>query len=551
MLLPFSVDRLRLLEVAVFLGVAYFFLHFSRINDDTSGLIVDAGTIELPEERRALIREAFRYGWEGYLTNAFPHDTLSPLSNTHTDDRSGWGATAVDALTAAILMEIPEAVGTSLNYIPRINWNIVSYEGMAIFGSTIRYMGAMLSAYDLLTTTHKHLVSEESTAKVEALLTQSQALADALSPSFGTVRGINSNFLNWTSGAVTWNGFNDITAISGLVLEWTRLSDMTGNREYADLVARSMEPILDPEPQHPSIYPGLYPKRLDLDTGVFNVNDTGGWSHAGGGLYEMFLKLSIYDLERFGSYRTKWIEAADSTMKNLASHPRHRPDLTFLADFQENVLLYQQDSSGMFAAASFILGGTVTGKKRFINFGLQLVNTYVEIYDATRTGIGPESIGWVPVTCDTGEETREEVCQVPDSFGDQEDSGFVERAGYYITNPNYLLRPEVLESLYYAYRATKDEAYRDLSWKIVNNIIKWCKAGSAFAELEDVNAKIKIGSSKGRRDWMSSYVLTEVFMYAYIIHLDDAPWQLRSDGNMEWIFSTQAHPLKVKKTQEQ
>jgi mannosyl-oligosaccharide alpha-1,2-mannosidase len=73
---------------------------------------------------------------------------------------------------------------------------------------------------------------------------------------------------------------------------------------------------------------------------------------------------------------------------------------------------------------------------------------------------------------------------------------------------------------YYAYRATGDAKYRDMSWKIFQNIVKWTKAGSAYAELDNVNARMKVGSTDGRRDRMNSYMLTEVFMYAYIIHLD-------------------------------
>lgn len=39
---------------------------------------------------------------------------------------------------------------------------------------------------------------------------------------------------------------------------------------------------------------------------------------------------------------------------------------------------------------------------------------------------------------------------------------FYERAGFYITSSDYILRPEVLESFYYAYRATGDRKYRDV-----------------------------------------------------------------------------------------
>ena len=410
----------------------------------------------------------------------------------------------------------------SLDHIATIDWHTFSHAGLAIFGSTIRYLGAMLSAYDLLREggPHQDLLDAKSSYKLEKMLKQAQGLADMLSPSFGTPKGINTNYFNATDGTITYKGINDITAISGLVLEWTRLSDLTGNSTYSELAVKSMEPLLNPVPKAPSPFPGLLPKHINCSTGVFDTTDIGGWSHAGGGMYEMLLKLSIYDPARFGSYREKWIEAADSTIKHLASHPRGHANLTFLADFNGTELIYQQDHSGMFAAASFILGGMVTGEKRFLDFGLEVVNTYVKIYGATLTGIGPERFGWIPSTCDTGEETRAEVCSVPRAYKDQQASGFIKRAGYWAMDTQYILRPEVLESLYYAYRATKDERYRDMSWRIVGNVIKWTKAGSGYAALGNVNKKMVVGGVDGRLDHMNSFMLTEVFMYAYIIHLD-------------------------------
>ncbi|KAH7113246.1 alpha-1,2-mannosidase [Dendryphion nanum] len=494
-----------------------------------------------PEDRAEFIRDAFISGWEAYKKHAFPHDTLRPLTNGYYDDRNGWGCTAVDALTAAILLDVPDAVDTALTHISKIDWQQVLWPDIATFGATIRYMGAMLSAWELLTSTHSHLINDNSIPQLDNLLDQAGNLADVLASSFGSTRGINTNHINATTGEISKSDSVDITILSGLVLEWTRLSDLTGDTRYERLVLQSLEPILDPKPDFPSPFLGLFPKHLNIETGVFNTSDVGGWSHGGGGLYEMLLKLSLYDLVRFGSYRDKWILAAESTINHLASHPKGRPDLTFLADFNKTELIYQQDHSGMFAAASFILGGTVTGEKRYLDFGLDLVDTYVKMYSSSITGIGPESVGWVPSTCETGEETREEVCKAP-----AEKAEYMKRAGFWPIDPAYHLRPEVLESLYYAYRATGDEKYREASWQIIRNVIKWCKAGSAFAGLPDVNGKTN-ARNDATFDLMHSYMLTETLLYAYIIHLDDAPWQLRADGKHSWVFSTQAHPLRVRR----
>lgn len=34
------------------------------------------------------VKQAFEISWDGYYKNAFPHDTLHPVSNGYADDRS-------------------------------------------------------------------------------------------------------------------------------------------------------------------------------------------------------------------------------------------------------------------------------------------------------------------------------------------------------------------------------------------------------------------------------------------------------------------------------
>jgi mannosyl-oligosaccharide alpha-1,2-mannosidase len=48
----------------------------------------------------------------------------------------------------------------------------------------------------------------------------------------------------------------------------------------------------------------------------------------------------VYDSSRFSQYRDSWIQAADSSIAHLVSHPSSRPDLTFLAAFNGQDLQY-------------------------------------------------------------------------------------------------------------------------------------------------------------------------------------------------------------------
>ena len=64
--------------------------------------------------------------------------------------RNGWGASAVDALTTALVMQQKDVVNQIIEYIPTIDFTKTSSE-VSLFETTIRYLGGMVSGYDFLT----------------------------------------------------------------------------------------------------------------------------------------------------------------------------------------------------------------------------------------------------------------------------------------------------------------------------------------------------------------------------------------------------------------
>ncbi|KAH0262348.1 hypothetical protein KCU71_g20600, partial [Aureobasidium melanogenum] len=108
-------------------------------------------TLTVPQKRAQAVKEAFEFAWYGYHTYAFPNDELLPVTDSFSNTRNGWGATAVDALSTAILMESQDVVTTIVDYIPTIDFNVSkSNAPVSLFETTIRYLGGILSAVDLL-----------------------------------------------------------------------------------------------------------------------------------------------------------------------------------------------------------------------------------------------------------------------------------------------------------------------------------------------------------------------------------------------------------------
>jgi mannosyl-oligosaccharide alpha-1,2-mannosidase len=353
---------------------------------------------------------------------------------------------------------------------------------------------------------------------VGSLLNQAQHLADNLMFAFDTPSGIPNNnlYLN-PSRQDTGTTDNGIAQIGTLVLEYTHLSDLTGNTTYAELSQKGESYYLNPHPQLGEPFPGLTGTNINLTTGLFE-DGNGGWTGGTDSAYEYLIKMYVYDSSRFSEYKDRWVLAADSSITYLNSHPTTRPDITFVSYYentttiaysQHRKLLYVTERTlltktvACFAGGNFILGGLTLNEQKYIDFGLALVDGCHATYNSTVTGLGPEAFRWVQ----TGNTTVQRA--VP---ADQ--AAFYATSGFWLDSPGYILRPEVIESYYYAYRATGDQMYRDWAWDAFVAINATCRTGSGFSGINDVN----VAGGGGFDDFQESFFFAEVMKYSYLIH---------------------------------
>ncbi|ORY61367.1 glycoside hydrolase family 47 protein [Pseudomassariella vexata] len=485
-------------------------------------------------ERAAAVMEAFDRAWDGYYQYAFPNDSLKPISKSFENDRNGWGASAIDALSTALIMGDKKVIDQIVDYIPTINFNKTNDDSVpvSLFETTIRYLGGLLSAHDLLSGPLNNYVGSEE--KLAAILDQAEHLAENLKVAFNTKSGIPINDVLFGPPRVTDEKTNGLATIGTLILEWTRLSDKTGNKEYAELAQRAESQLLLPQPRAlAEPYPGLLGTNVDVETGEF-VDSVGGWNGGTDSFYEYLIKIYIYDTSRFTKHKNRWVDAIDSSIKYLASHPTSRPDLTFLAAYQgNNNLTFRSGHLACFDGGNFILGGLVLDRQDYVNFGLALVDSCHETYATTATGIGPEGFAW--------QDNKVGFNATNNPGPPAEQSDFYADAGYWITSSYYILRPEVIESIYYAYRATGDSKYQDWAWEAFKAINETCSVGAGFSEIENVNVK----GGGNFTDFQDSFWFAEVLKYSYLIQAEEAPWQISADHDNEWVFNTEAHPMKV------
>ncbi|KAL0259795.1 hypothetical protein SLS55_005535 [Diplodia seriata] len=483
-------------------------------------------------ERAAQIKDAFTTAWEGYYTYAFPNDELRPLNRTN-----GWGLTLVDALSTASLMGLQSVVDRSLEFIPTIDYTHDSTnEVCSLFETNIRHIAGLLSAHDLLTGPLAHLVKNETQAA--ALLPQARLLADTLKFGFDTPTGIPANGLYVNNGSTDGATDNNIAQVGTLVLEWTRLSDLTGDPQYGELAQTAEDFLLNPRGAFGQPFPGLIGGEINITTGRF-TSEQGGWIGGVDSFYEYLIKMFVYDPTRFEFYKDRWVTAVESSIKYLESHPTSRPDLTFLAFHNGSRIVGYSEHLACFDGGSFILGGLVLQEQRYVDFGLKLVDGCEAIYNQTLTGLGPDVFRWDPAATNS---TNQTISRTPIPANQ---TSFYQRAGFWIEDGGYGIGPEALESFYYAYRATGDRRYQDYIWHAFQNLREYAGIGTVgFSTLEDVNAP----AGGGFGNYQPSFFLAETLKYAYLAHAPAAAVHVgagQTADAQEWVFNTEAHPMRV------
>ncbi len=121
------------------------------------------------------------------------------------------------------------------------------------------------------------------------------------------------------------------------------------------------------------------------------------------------------------------------------------------------------------------------------------------MHSRSSTGIGPESFAYASSDgAYTGTNNEVPATQMP----------FYLQNGYYITDANYVQRPEVLESNFYAWRVTGDPKYLDRARSAVKSFATYLNVSTGFAGIEDVN-----DPNTAKIDETESFWFAEVLKY--------------------------------------
>ncbi|KKP00822.1 hypothetical protein THAR02_07077 [Trichoderma harzianum] len=471
--------------------------------------------------RKQAVKNAFIKSWEAYKTHAWGKDQLQPLSGGGKDTFSGWMAQVVDALDTLWIMDLKEDFYLAVKEVAVIDWATTHDNNVInLFEVTIRYLGGLLAAYDL---------SQEPVLRAKAI-----ELGDALYATFDTPNRLPSHWLDYSkakNGQQTADDSMSGAAGGTLCMEFTRLSQITGDPKYYDATERIKQFYY--RFQNETSLPGLWPVTMNFrDEQLIETRYTIG---AGAdSMYEYLVKMPVLLGGLDPQYPEMAIKALDTARDYLLYRPMTPKDENILmagnalVDHGNVQRIYEMQHLTCFAGGMYAMAGKLFKRDDYVDLGSRLSSGCVWAYDSFASGIMPEAADLVGCKKLDGPCPYDETF-LPLSNDPRLPPGFVN-----VKAKHYLLRPEAIESVFYMYRITGDQVWRDTAWRLWENIVRETEVDLAFAIVEDVTV------SKGTNgDVMETFWLAETLKYFYLIFDDEGVIDLD-----EWVFNTEAHPFK-------
>ncbi|KAI8461180.1 glycoside hydrolase [Phakopsora pachyrhizi] len=170
------------------------------------------------------------------------------------------------------------------------------------------------------------------------------------------------------------------------------------------------------------------------------------------------------------------------------------------------------------------------------------VETCADSYSSSRSSVGSEIFGFVDKI------TRKVSLANEIDLNQYDKTGFFHLGGY-------ILRPEVIESMFYAYRITGDSKWQELAWKAFLAIKSCCEVSESTGLFSTLRVADRVPTrnfqksrellnSETRRgeygNKIESFWWAETLKYLYLIFSD--PWTVSLD---EFVFTTEGHPIRI------
>ncbi|TGO34316.1 hypothetical protein BHYA_0203g00210 [Botrytis hyacinthi] len=477
----------------------------------------------ITKKRREAVREAFIRSWKSYKSHAWLHDELLPVSGGFKDPFGGWAANLVDCLDTLWIMDLKEEFYEAAAVAVQLDWSNTTESGINLFETTIRHLGGLLGAYDL--------------SKEPTLLEKAVELGNMLYMAFDTPNrtpGFWLTFEDVKAGRQLAGTHDPSSGPTSLSLEFTRLSQLTGDDKYYDAIER-MRQFLE-RTQEQSLLPGMWPTMVNFREGTVRGDNSFSLGALADSLYEYLPKMVILLSGRKGSasYEKMYRRAMDVVIE----HVLFRPMLPGKEDFlfagttfvhEDGIhLVPEMQHLTCFIGGMFALGGKIFGIDDHIVIGDRIARGCGWVYQSFPTGVMPEI--YALIECPTLEQ-----CNWDNEKWKREGDQSLTHGFRHARDPRYLLRPEAIESIFIMYRLQGKEDLRETAWNMFEGIMRSTQTPLANSAISNVT----VSGETEKEDSMESFWMAETLKYFYLIF--SSPDTISLD---EYVFTTEAHPFR-------
>ena len=490
--------------------------------DEEGGPLDGGGSSEMSSEQRAeaqaaMVKEAMRDAFGAYERYAWGKDELKPVSKSFHNwgtsrggpqSLKGMALTAVDSLSTLWLMGLTEEFHKAMTLVTEE----VDYSqdmSASVFEYTIRVVGGLLSAYEL------------SGEQFPRLLATARRVMDKLLVAYNTPSGLPVQTVNLRSlehyGPDWAHGAAILSELGTVQLELRTLSYHTKDPIY-DIKATHITDLMEARCAH---FGGLCPLFFNV-TDAVPANRIFSYGSNSDSYYEYLLKQYILTGRTEERYKRLALEALDEGIAKLLSHSSANGYAYFDKrdeQYAQPTRDHRMDHLACFAGGMYAMAGQLFPDyghaALYREVGRRVTHTCNYMYEMQETGLSPDFASFVR--------------PLPDG-----------RDMVHGRRHN-LLRPEVVESLFYMWRYTKEQKYRDMAWEIFKSFRKYsrCPETGGYSGVKLNNFANVL--EPVRDDMMQSFFLSETLKYLYLIFSEDSVLDLN-----EWVFNTEAHPLKIR-----
>ncbi|KAI5109003.1 ER degradation-enhancing alpha-mannosidase-like protein 1, partial [Silurus meridionalis] len=468
---------------------------------------------------KGMARDMFYFGYDNYMKYAFPEDELNPI------DCRGRGPDVLnpicfddifkvlfkkkyiyiylrifavnDIMANMLFLQVLGNV-SEFHRAVKLVIDTVSFDKdstVQVFEANIRILGSLISAHILLTDP-RHPFGDVGLKDYDnELLHLAHDLAVRLLPAFeNTSTGIPYPRVNLKSGVPPDSINETCTAGAGsLLVEFGILSRLLGDSTFEWVARRAVRALWNLR----SNQTGLLGNVVNIQTGQW-VGKQSGLGAGMDSFYEYLLKSYIL----FGEKEDhKMFMAAYASIQSHLRRGREAcnegegdpPLYVNVNMFNGQIMNTWIDSLQAFFPGLQVLNGDVEN-------AICLHAFYYAIW--RRFGALPERYNW--------------QLQAPDVLF-------------------YPLRPELVESTYLLYQATKNPFYLHVGMDILQSLEKTTKVKCGYATLHHV-------VDKSKEDRMESFFLSETCKYLYLLFDEDNP--LHKSGS-KYLFTTEGHVVPI------